>query len=153
MKIIRTLKIWLLFPEWYRVTLQKVILYLDQWHKCPLVFTSDFPTQQLWDTKAHFRWGPGSKFLEPIWTHFKQSESLSWALPWTLTCILGLQIMSSPLSSFFLGLKPEPIDIPCKMVPCRFSLNLPLFGYGSNLWLWNRIALFHWTLDPHLKWL
>jgi hypothetical protein len=40
-------------------------------------------------------------------------------------------------------------------VPCRFSLDLPLFGLGpsskghrSNLWLSsNRIALFHWTLD------
>jgi hypothetical protein len=41
------------------------------------------------------------------------------------------------------------------MVPCKFSLNLPLFGLkptskarGSNLWLsTNRIALFQWTLD------
>jgi hypothetical protein len=46
-------------------------------------------------------------------------------------------------------------------VPCRFSWNLALFGvgaslksHGSNLWLSsNKIALFHWTLDPHLKWL
>jgi hypothetical protein len=42
-----------------------------------------------------------------------------------------------------------------KMVPCRFSLNLSLFGFGPsskghglNLWLSaNRIALFHWTLE------
>jgi hypothetical protein len=42
----------------------------------------------------------------------------------------------------------------------KFSLDLPLFGlglsckdHGSNLWLSsNRIALFHWTLDRHLKW-
>ncbi len=41
------------------------------------------------------------------------------------------------------------------MVPCRFSLDLPLFGlgpsskgHGFNLWLSsNRIALFHGTLD------
>ncbi len=47
------------------------------------------------------------------------------------------------------------------MVPCKFSLNLALFGVGpslkshvSNLWLSsNKIALFYWTLDPHLKWL
>jgi hypothetical protein len=43
------------------------------------------------------------------------------------------------------------------MVPCRFNLDLPLFGLGlssqgheSNLWLssngWDG-ALFHWTLD------
>jgi hypothetical protein len=45
----------------------------------------------------------------------------------------------------------QPIDFPSKMVPCRFSLDLPLFGLvlsskgrGSNLWLSsNRIALFH----------
>jgi hypothetical protein len=42
-----------------------------------------------------------------------------------------------------------------KMVPCKFSLNLPLFGLGlsskgrgSNLWLsTNKIVLFHWTMD------
>jgi hypothetical protein len=47
------------------------------------------------------------------------------------------------------------------MVPCRSSLNLALFGLGpslkshrSNLWLSsNKIALFQWTLDHHLKWL
>ncbi len=41
------------------------------------------------------------------------------------------------------------------MVPCKFSLNLPLFGLGPsskghvfNLQLVsNRIALYHWTLD------
>jgi hypothetical protein len=41
------------------------------------------------------------------------------------------------------------------MVPCRFSLDLPLIGlgpsskgHGSNFWLSaNRTALFHWTLD------
>jgi hypothetical protein len=46
------------------------------------------------------------------------------------------------------------------MVSCRFSLDLPLFGLGlsskgleSNFWFSaNRIVLFHWNLDPHLKW-
>jgi hypothetical protein len=41
------------------------------------------------------------------------------------------------------------------MVPCKFNLDLPLFGFGisskgrgSNLWLsYDRIALFHWTVD------
>jgi hypothetical protein len=52
----------------------------------------------------------------------------------------------------------EPIDFSFKMVPCKFSLNLSLCGLqssskgshvgpicGSHS---NRIALFHWTLDP-----
>ncbi len=96
----------------------------------------------------------GSNSEEPIWTHLKQIESLSWTLSWALACILVLQIMSSPLSSFFFasGLVD---DFPSKMVPCRFSLNLPLFGprpsskgHGSALWLSpNRIAQFHWTLN------
>jgi hypothetical protein len=42
-----------------------------------------------------------------------------------------------------------------KMLPCRFSLDLPLIGlgpsskgHGSNFLLWaNRTALFYWTLD------
>jgi hypothetical protein len=53
-------------------------------------------------------------------------------------------------------LASEPIDFPSKMVmPCKFSLELPLFGFGLlckgqcfNLQLSsNRIPLFHWTLD------
>jgi hypothetical protein len=28
--------------------------------------------------------GPGSKFLDPIWTRLKRIECLSWTLPWTL---------------------------------------------------------------------
>ncbi len=46
-----------------------------------------------------------------------------------------------------------PIDFPSKMVPCRFRLDLPLFGlepsskgHGFNLLLSsNRIPLFHLT--------
>jgi len=37
---------------------------------------------------------------------------------------------------------------------CHFLVLDPhLKGHRSNLWLSsNRITLFHWTLDPHLKW-
>ncbi len=95
-------------------------------------------------------WGPNSE--EPIWTHLKQIESLSWTLPWTLASILVLQIVTYPFKLF---LKSEPIDFPLKMVLCRFCLNLSLFGlglsskgYASNLWLSSsNFALFHWTLD------
>jgi hypothetical protein len=96
-----------------------------------------------------------------MWIHLKLIESLSWSLPWTLARILVLQIIRFFLSFFlsfffvFFGGSIEPIDVTSKMVPCRFSLDLPLFGLGpsskgqrSNLWLSsNRIALFHWTLD------
>ncbi len=86
----------------------------------------------------------GSNSWEPIWTHLKQIEPLSW----TLACIFVLQIMSS-----FFWLKP--IDFSSEMVLCKFSLNLSLFGLGpsskghaSNFWLSaNMIVLFHWTLD------
>jgi hypothetical protein len=50
-----------------------------------------------------------------IWTHLKQLESLSCTMPWTLACILVLQIMSSPLSSFFFG--SRPIEFRFKMAP------------------------------------
>jgi hypothetical protein len=67
--------------------------------------------------------GPNS--WEPIWTHLKQIfESLSW----TIACIWVFQFMSFPFELFFWG--SEPIDFPSKMVPCRFSLDLPLFGLG-----------------------
>jgi hypothetical protein len=84
---------------------------------------------------------------------WSKTEFLSWALPQTLPCILVLQIMSPPLRSFFVF---EEIDFPSKMVPCRFSVNLPSFGLGTSskgqgfiLWLpTNRIVLFqYWTLD------
>jgi hypothetical protein len=98
--------------------------------------------------------GPNSKEL--MWTHLKLIGSLSWSLHWTLACILVLQIISFFFFFFFCYSGSfEPIDVTSKMVPCRFSLDLPLFGLGpsskghrSNLWLSsNRIALFHWTLD------
>ncbi len=56
---------------------------------------------------------------------------------------------------FFFFFLFEPIDFPSKMVPCKFSLDLSLFGlqpsskvHGSILWRsTNKIVLFHWTLD------
>jgi hypothetical protein len=104
--------------------------------------------------------GPGFKFLGINLNSLaaKQIVYLSWTLPWTIACILVLQIMSSPFQLFFFfGFKP--IDFLSKMATCTFSLNLLLFdigplskGYGSNLWLLsNKIALFRWTLDSHLK--
>ncbi len=63
-----------------------------------------------------------------------------------------LSLLALPFSSFF-GCKL--IYFSFKIVPCKFILNLPLFGLGisskgrgSNLWLsYDRIALFHWTLN------
>jgi len=94
-----------------------------------------------------------------------QIESLSSTPPSNLECILILQIMSSCFDDshfifiFFGGSKP--INFPPIMVPCKFNLDLPLFGlglsskgHGSNLWFsTNRIALFHWTrvLRPSYK--
>jgi hypothetical protein len=94
-----------------------------------------------------------------------QIESLSSTPPSNLECILILQIMSSCFDDshfifiFFGGSKP--INFPPIMVPCKFNLDLPLFGlglsskgHGPNLWLsTNRIALFHWTrvLRPSYK--
>jgi hypothetical protein len=60
----------------------------------------------------------------------KQIESLSWALPWTLACILVFQIMS--ILSFFFWFKP--IDFPSNW--CHVIL----------------ASIYHfWILDPHLK--
>ncbi len=78
-------------------------------------------------------------------------------MPWSLACILIIQITRSPFYVFFFRF--EAIDFPSKMVSCRFSLDLPLFGLGpsskglrSNLWLSsNRIDLFHWTPDLGLS--
>ncbi len=64
-------------------------------------------------------------------------------------------VLENPTIAMLILFLFEPIDFLSKMVACRFSLNLPLFGlgpaskgHGSNLWLSsNRSALFHWTLD------
>ncbi len=97
-----------------------------------------------------------------FWTHLKQIGSLSWTLLWTLAYIFGSSNHYLSLLALFVGF--QPIDFASKMVPWKFSLDLPLFGlglsskgHGFDLWLssngWDG-ALFHWTwtLDPHLKW-
>jgi hypothetical protein len=104
--------------------------------------------------------GRGSNFLG---TNLKQIESLSWTRkPWSVAWFLVLQIQElSPFSTLFWS---EPIDFPSKTgAPCRFSLNLPLFGLGPSSkkpWdqfksFWpNKIAWIHWSLDlryPRLK--
>jgi hypothetical protein len=67
---------------------------------------------------GNFRWGPGSKFLG--------TNALN------LACILVLQIMSSPLSSYSWS---EPIDFPSKK-RCHVGL----------------ASICHFlVLDPHLK--
>jgi len=69
---------------------------------------------------------------------------LIWSKLNPLSWILALHLDSSYhelsfLSSFF-GF--EPIDFPSKMVPCKLSLNLPLFGFGPS----SKIAL-RWIED------
>ncbi len=91
---------------------------------------------------------------EPIWTHLKQIEALNQTLPWTLACILILQIMSSLIQLFFYKGLNQLIFPPIWCHVC-LVLILPLFGHEpsskshvSNLWLsQNRIALFHWILE------
>ncbi len=81
--------------------------------------------------KAHFRLGPGSKLVGPIWTHLKQIESFE--LDHALDPSLHLGSPNHELSfelSFFFG--SEPVDFPSKMVPCKFSLDLQLFGLGTR---------------------
>ncbi len=73
-------------------------------------------------------------------------------------------ILGSPnqeLSFLALVLGPNQLIFPPKQVPCKFSLNLPLFGLeplskglGTNLKLQPIRLLEHigpWTLDPGLK--
>jgi hypothetical protein len=99
--------------------------------------------------------GPRSKF---VGTNLDSFET-NWTLELDLALDLSMRLGSSNhelsfWAPFFFWLF-EPIDFPLKMVPCRFSLYLPLFGLGpsskgqgSNLWLsLNRIAQFHWTPD------
>ncbi len=86
--------------------------------------------------------GPNSK--EPIWTNLKQLESLSWTMPWTLDANPSLHLGSPNhelyfeffflfLLLFFLEVGgSELIVLPSNMVPCRFSLDLPLFGLKAH---------------------
>jgi hypothetical protein len=97
--------------------------------------------------------GPWSNFLGTNLDSFEASWILG--LDCTLVLIawfLVLQIRSSPFSTFF-GL--NQLIFPPKPVPCRFSLNLPLFGLGplskglGTDWklLTNMIAWIHLSLD------
>jgi hypothetical protein len=88
--------------------------------------------------------GPGSKFLGTNLDTLEANLS-----PWVEPCLH----LGSPNHELFILVQTNLFS--SKMVPCRFRLNLSLFGLGpwsegcgSNLWLLaNRIALFHWTLD------
>jgi hypothetical protein len=111
-------------------------------------------------SQAGFRLGPGSKFLG---TNLDSSEA-NWILELDpaldSSLHLGCPNHELSLELFFGGL--ETIDFPSKMVPCGFSLNLPLFGLGPHLkalgpiygsqWLGSFYFIGPWTVDPHLKW-
>jgi hypothetical protein len=136
----------------HNVTTHPLFLYMFSFVFLTLFCEEIFLCKKSNNPKAHFKMGSKVQISRNqfglIWANWileLNSSSLlaSWfSKSWAL---LG--------SHFFLGSKP--IDFPSKMVPCRFSLNLPIFGrgpsfkgHGSNLWLSsNRIALFHWTLD------
>ncbi len=102
--------------------------------------------------------GPGSNFLG---TRFDWFEAY-WILKLDCTLVLSL-ILGSPNQelSFLIFFGLNQLIFPPKQVPCRFSLNLPLFGLGpfskdlgTNLKL-RPIRLLEfigpWTLDPRLK--
>ncbi len=67
---------------------------------------------------------------EPIWSHLKANWILE--LNPSLHLGLGLHHELSFLAIYYFGGWFKSIDFPSKMVPCKFSLNLPLFGLGSN---------------------
>ncbi len=106
-----------------------------------------FTNKPLLKWKVYFLFGLGTNL-----DSFEANSILELDHP---ACILVLQIMSFSFEVFYRLFWSEPIDFPSKMVPCKFGLDLPLFGlqplskvHGSNLWLLtNRIALFHWTLN------
>jgi len=78
------------------------------------------------------RWALGSKF---VWTNLDSFEA-NWILELDLALDLSLHLGFSnhELSFLVLLLGWNKLNILEKMVPCRFSLHLPLF-----------------VLDPHLK--
>jgi len=97
--------------------------------------------------------GLGSNFLGANLDWFEAN----WILELDYTLVISL-ILDSPnqelaLWRLFFGL--NQLIFPPKEVPCRFSLNLPLFGLGplskglrTNLkLLTNKIAWIHWSLD------
>ncbi len=105
------------------------------------------PTLVRWGCRVQF---PRNRF-GLIWSKlYPRVGQYLGSLAWSLV----LQIRSSPLIEHcFFG--PNQLIFPPKQVPCRFSLNLPLFGLGpsfkglgTNLKLsTNKIAWIHWSLD------
>ncbi len=102
--------------------------------------------------------GPGSKFLR---TNLEWFEA-NWILELNSALDPSLHLSSSTPESSLLALcvfQFKPIDLPSKMVPCRFSLDLSLLGlgassknHGSDIWpSYNRIALCHWTSEHGLS--
>jgi hypothetical protein len=102
-------------------------------------------------SKAHFRLGvPWSKFvgtnLDSFETRIFAPVGPSFGDPSLHVGSSDHELSNLALSFFW----SEPIDLPSKMVPCRFSLDLSLSGhkFSSNLWLSaNSISLFLGTLD------
>jgi hypothetical protein len=101
-----------------------------------------------------------SKFLGTNSNSFEAN----WILELDLALDLSLHLSSSNHELFFLVLflGSNQFDFPSKMVPHKFSLDLPLFGFGlsskgcgSNLyWLLSK-QLFYFIgprLYPNLKW-
>jgi len=93
--------------------------------------------------------GPISE--DPIWTHVKQLESLSWSVPGSSAWLLVLQIRSSPFSTVFWS---KPIDFPSKTGAilasiCHFLVLDPHLKSLGPITLLQFICL--WTLDPRLK--
>jgi hypothetical protein len=83
-------------------------------------------------------------------------------LPWTLACILVVQIISSPLSSLFFWF--EPIDPPSRKwchvglaSICHFLVLDPHLKAMGSIYGSQPIGLLYfigpWNLDPHVKWL
>ncbi len=98
--------------------------------------------------------GPGSNFL--VGTNYDWFEA-NWIFELDSTLVPSL-ILGSPnqeLSFQHYFLVPTNWFSPPKQVPCKFSLNLPLFGLGpsskglgTNLkLLTNKIAWINWSLD------
>jgi hypothetical protein len=107
--------------------------------------------------------GLGSKFARTNLDPFEANWFLELDLHLSLTCILVLQITSSPLRFLFFIFGSNHLILPPKHMPCRFSLSLCHFRvlhphlrplgstYGCG-----PIGLLYFIelllLDPHLKW-
>jgi hypothetical protein len=97
--------------------------------------------------------GRGSNFLATNLDWFEANWILESDHTWVPRTIPGSP--NQELSILALFFDPNQLIFPPKLVPCRFSLNLPLFGLGPssiglgiNLKLsTNKIAWIHWSLD------